>query len=237
MLADPLIVLAAHEGVPTAMSAARDAVDALLRDRGLRRSGPADTIESLLRGAAANALLEGSSCSLDDLRSGHVDGPAAAAMRVSAELVGLLPTWQRSPLQALARLHALAADPGEDSRGRPSSPAGAQRLLEVGGLLQRGTEAPAMVLAAVVHAEIATIAAFGSRDGLVARAAERLVLLDLGVDPPSVTVPEAGHARSPQAYAAALAGYRDGGRAGVVRWLLAAADAYAFGVQRAPIAS
>ncbi len=93
-----------------------------------------------------------------------------------------------------------------------------------------------MVLAAVVHAEVATASGFGAAAGLVARAAERLVLVDTGVDPAAVTVPEAGHARSPQAYERVLAGYRDGGTGGVAAWLLHAADAYAYGVERSPLA-
>ncbi len=232
---DPLATLGSSEGVPSAMAAARDAVDALLRDRGMRRTTPGDTVEALLRGAAANAALEGSASGLDDLRDGRTDAAAAAALRVSAELVGLLSTWRYSPVQALARLHALASDQADDPRGRPVSSAGAERLRGLGELVRAGTSAPAMVLAAVVHAELATAGAFGSRNGLVARAAERLVLLDTGVDPASVTVPEAGHARSPQAYAAALVGYRDGGAGGVVGWLLHAAAAYAYGVEVSPL--
>ncbi len=234
---DPLAVLARLEGVPSAMAAARDAVDLLLRDRGLRRSTATDTVESLLRGAAASARLEGSDRSLDDLRTGSVDLAAAAALRVSTELVGLLPVWQHSPVQALARLHTLAADEDDEGRGRPRSVSGAERLTAVGDLVRTGTSAPAMVLAAVVHAEIVSAAAFGSRDGLVARAAERLVLVDTGVDPAAVTVPEAGHARSVQAYQRVLAGYRDGGQAGVVGWLLHAAAAYAYGVESSPLSS
>ena len=232
---DPLAALAAREGVPSAMAAARDTVDALLRDRGWRRTGAGDTVEALLRGAAASAVLEGSGSTLDDLRAGRTDADAAAAVRVSAELVGLLPTWRRSPVQALARLHALAGDPADDTRGRPSSAAGAERLQRLGGLVLAPTAAPAMVLAAVVHAELATAGAFGSRAGLVARAAERLVLTGTGVDPASTTVPEAGHARSPRAYAAALEGYHAGGPAGVTGWLVHAAEAYAYGVEVSPL--
>src|SRR5689334_11926267 len=109
MSADPLASLLALEGVPSAYAAARDGIDAVLRDRGLRRTSPEVTGESLLRGAHASAVLEGSSCSLDEARAGEVDDIAAAAIRVSTELMGLAPLLRRAPLQALARLHALAA--------------------------------------------------------------------------------------------------------------------------------
>ena len=225
-----------REGVASAMAAARDAVDVLLRDRGLRRSDPGDTVESLLCGAAASATLEGSRCSPEDLRTGRTDAEAEAALRVSSELMGLVPVWQRSPVQVLARLHSLAADPRDPARGRPTAAAGADRLQTLGTLVLRGTSAPAMVLAAVVHAEVASAHAFSGRDGLVARAAERLVLVDAGVDPASLTVPEAGHARSPGAYRTALAGYGDGGTSTqVVDWLLHCAAAYSYGVASAPL--
>jgi hypothetical protein len=233
---DPLAVLASQPGVPAAMTAARDAVDALLRDRGMRRTGPDDTVESLLRGAAASAALAGSDSSLDDLRAGQVDSIAAAAIRVSTELMGLQPVWRRSPVQALARLHSLATDDTDELQGRPESAAGAAAMQRLGDVVRAGTNAPAMVLAAVVHAEVATASGFGAAAGLVARAAERLVLVDTGVDPAAATVPEAGHARSPQAYERALAGYRDAGTPGVVAWLLQAADAYAHGMQHSPLA-
>ncbi len=42
------------------MTSTRDGIDALLRDRGLRRTTPDLTAESLLRGAHASAVLEGS---------------------------------------------------------------------------------------------------------------------------------------------------------------------------------
>src|SRR5690606_10538270 len=72
---------AALEGVPSAFAATRDGIDALLRDRGLRRSAPRTTAESLLRGAAATARLEGSDTDLETLRAGGGDAIAAAAVR------------------------------------------------------------------------------------------------------------------------------------------------------------
>ncbi len=92
-------------------------------------------------------------------------------------------------------------------------------------LLTTPTEAPALVLAAVVHAEIVTIAPFGSGDGLIARAVERMVLTSAGVDPQGVLPVEAGHLRLAPGYERALRGYASGSVAGVRGWLLHCAAA------------
>ena len=56
--------------MPSAFAATRDGIDVMLRDRGLRRTTPEQTAESLLRGAHASAVLEGSGSSLEDVRAG-----------------------------------------------------------------------------------------------------------------------------------------------------------------------
>ena len=73
------------------------------------------------------------------------------------------------------------------------------------------------------------------RNGLVARATERLLLVARGVDPTSLTVPEAGHLALRPEYESNLRGYRDGGMAGVHAWLLYAAEAYAAGAEASPL--
>src|SRR3954463_6027261 len=90
LVPDALRDLTALEGGGSAMAAARDGIDALLRDRGLRRTAPDLTADALLRGAHASAVLEGSMSSLEDLREGFGDEVAQSAVRVSAELLGLL---------------------------------------------------------------------------------------------------------------------------------------------------
>ncbi|WP_254185254.1 oxidoreductase [Nocardioides panacis] len=226
------------EGVASAMAATRDGIDALLRDRGLRRTTPDLTGESLLRGAHASAVLEGSASTLDEVRADGGDPVARAAVRLSSELLGLLPTLNGSPLQALARMHTLAAkgEVPDQELGRPRGADGAARLRDLAGLLTAPTTAPALVVAAVVHAEIAVTAPFVSRNGLVARAAERLVLVARGVDAKSLVVPEAGHLAVRAEYESNLRGYRDGGPAGVHGWLLYAAEAYAQGAEASPLA-
>ncbi len=236
---DPLARLTALDGVASAMAAARDGIDALLRDRGLRRTTPDLTAESLLRGAHASAVLEGSASGLAAVRDGGGDAMARASVRVSAELLGLLPTLTRAPLQAVARLHTLAgADvTPEQDLGRPRDADSAARLRALGRLLTHGTTAPALVVAAVVHADLVDASPFVSHNGLVARAAERLVLVALGVDEKSLVVPEAGHLALRRHYESNLRGYRDGGPAGVHAWLLYAAEAYAAGAEASPVAT
>jgi hypothetical protein len=234
---DPLARLAGLEGVASAMAAARDGIDALLRDRGLRRTAPDLTAESLLRGAHASAVLEGSGSTLDAVRADGGDPTARAAVRLSTELLGLAATLGTSPLQALARMHALAAKgtAEDDDLGRPRDAESAARLRDLAGTLAGPTTAPALVVAAVVHAELASAAPFVSHNGLVARATERLLLVARGVDPTSLTVPEAGHLALRPEYESNLRGYRDGGMAGVHAWLLYAAEAYAAGAEASPL--
>lgn len=237
---DVAATLAALQGVGSAMAAARDGIDALLRDRGLRRTAASLTAESLLRGAHASAQLAGSSGTLSELRAAPAaerDPAAAAALRLSTEVLGLVPVLSHSPLRAWARLHAVAAA-GELAaalRGRPRDERAADRLRGLAGLVTGSTAAPALVTAAVVHAELVSAAPFASHNGLVARAAERLVLVARGVDPTSLTVPEAGHLALQRQYVSNLAAYASGGPAGVQAWLLYAAEAYTAGAQASPL--
>jgi len=224
--------------VPSAFAAARDGIDALLRDRGLRRTTPEQTTESLLRGAHASAVLEGSTATLDEVRAGAGDSTALSAVRVSTGVLGLVPVLGSSPLQAFARLHALAGkgEVEDDLLGRPTSPEAAARLNALATTLL-ATSVPALMVGALVHAEIVTVAPFASHNGIVARAAERLVMVARGVDPASVVVPEAGHLAVRAAYESNLRGYRDGGRPGLQSWLLYAAEAVTAGVEASPLSS
>jgi hypothetical protein len=235
---DPLAWLIELEGVPSAYAAARDGIDALLRDRGLRRTTPDQTTESLLRGAHASAVLEGSTATLEEVRSGAGDSTAQAAVRVSTGVLGLVPVLGSTPLQAFARLHALAGkgEVEDDLIGRPVSPEAAARLNSLATTML-ATSVPALMVGALVHAEIVTVAPFASHNGIVARAAERLVMVARGVDPASVVVPEAGHLAVRAAYESNLRGYRDGGRSGLQSWLLYAAEAVTAGVEASPLSS
>jgi len=240
--ADVFAAVAELPGVAEAVDRARDAVDRLRGHRVLRRSAEKVASESALRGARASAALDGADVPLDVLRRTVTAGgrlPAAeepglrGALRVAAEVGALRGTWERAPLQALARLHALAAaDLVDDPQalGRPE-PGAAPRLGALAEALTATTSAPALVVAAVVHAEVAAGGAFPTGGGLVARAAARLTLVTRGLDPTAVSVPEVGHVDAgPGSYDLALAAYREGGD-GLRDWVLHCADAVVLGAR------
>lgn len=108
----------------------------------------------------------------------------------------------------------------------------AGRLDGLSRLLLAGTEAPALVSAAVVHGELLALRPFASYNGLVARAAERIVLVGSGLDPKSICPAEVGHSELGRAaYVAALEGYVSGTREGVAAWIVHCGRAVELGVR------
>ena len=232
MVLDPLADLAQLEGVASAVAAATDAVDAVLGDRRLRKVTVEQLSRALLAGAQANAALS--------------DNPArwqVGALRLSAELTPLAALINVAPAQALARAHTLVARgvvPDNElgkigSQQETADPEMALRMNSLVELLTRHTSAPAIVVGGVVHAEIAVVAPFGDASGLIARAAEHLVLIAAGLDPYGVIVVEAGHAENAARYSVALEAYAEGSVAGVKAWLLRCAAAVARGAELSPI--
>jgi hypothetical protein len=222
-MTDPLAPLLDLADVPEAMAAARDSVDGALRHPALRRSGGPIAAELGLRSAVASAALDGHAFPLDDVRAGTVTDPVVqGALRVSQELDGMAALWPKVPRQVLARMHLLAARDSVPAGelGRPSLPddRGA-RMSALVDLVTGGSTVPTVLLAAVVHAELATMVAFPGPNGVVARAAGRLTLLAGGLDPRGLIAPELGHlARQPE-YVGALNAYATGTPDGLRSWL------------------
>ncbi len=171
---------------------------------------------------------------------GGPDPVLAGALRVSEALEGgatsLVGVWQRAPLQAIARLHALAAaDLADDDRlGRPRGDADVgRRMALLADIVTGGTQVPAPVLAAVVHGELLTLAPFGTADGVVARAVSRLVTIATGLDPHGLGVPEVYWMRHSGDYRAAARGFSSGTPDGLAAWLVLSARALHAGAREA----
>jgi hypothetical protein len=229
-------------GVAEASDRAREALGRAHRHRANLRRWPVTAAEAALRAARASSVLDGGPVRLDDLaESPQVSEPVfGGALRVAQALEGgggpLIGIWQRAPLQALARLHMLAAvDQVEDDRlGRPRADAEVGPRLELlAGLVAGGTRAPAPVVAAVAHGELLTLKPFGSADGVVARAVSRLVTIASGLDPHGLGVPEVSWMRQPAQYRDAALGFAGGTPDGVSAWLLLCCQALRAGAHEA----
>lgn len=246
---DAFAAVADLPGVADAAARSRAAFDAMLWDRGLRAVSEELARRSPLAGAASSAGIDGIEVEWKVWKAGQaadqtpMGRAAAGIVALYAELPRLRPVWESAPLQALARMHTLVARPvTPDDVGRPRTDAPqdplrlgaappvdtlAPRLADLALRLSRPTQAPAIVVAAVVHAELMTVQPFTYGSGLVARAVDRLVLSSRGVDPDNWSVPEAGlqeKGRSP--YARALRGYAGGD---VAQWLCFYCEAVAAG--------
>lgn len=237
---DPLAPLVLLPGVAEASEAARSALATVHRHPANRRGWATTAAESVLRGARASAGVEGASVRLDS--DGDHDEVLASALRVAGELTGesldrAVSVWTRSPLQELAHLHLLAASGtgvDEESLGRPRPERGvAERLQGLAGLVTGDTRVPAPVLAAVVLGELSGLQPFGSGDGIVARAAFRLVAVSTGLDPHCLGVPEVTFYRDPEAHRTALGGFVSGSEEGVGSWILYCCRALEAGAREA----
>ena len=222
--ADPLAPLLDLPGVPEAVARARDALVAVHNHAVNRRGWPAGAAEAGLRAARASAALDGAAFAPGDSVSDPVLAGAVRAVEESGRLLGV---WRASPLQALARLHVVAAadlvpaERHEAELGRPRAGGGtAARLGLLADLVTGGTRVPAPVLVAVVHGELIALAPFPVANGVVARAAARLAAVTAGLDPKGLAVPEVGHLRRAAEYRATAEGFASGTSEGVRGWLL-----------------
>ncbi|NGY59606.1 oxidoreductase [Lentzea sp. NEAU-D13] len=219
-MTDPLAPLLSLPGVADAANAAKDAVFQVHRHRVNLRGWATTAAEASVRAARASAALEGGPTEIPE--SGEVTNPVlAGSLRVAEALGGLVSTWQRAPLQALARLHVLAAADLASDVGRPRvSEDVSARLDMLGSLVTGGTSVPAPVLVAVVHGELLGLAPFDVANGVVARAAARMTSISSGLDPKGLGVPEVACLRRSAEYEAASVAFASGSLEGLAQWIL-----------------
>lgn len=222
---DPLAPLADLPGVAEASEQAREALGRAHRHRTNLRGWPRTAAEAAVRAARASSVLDDGALQFSS--EGDPDPVLAGALRVADALEGgatsMVRVWQRAPLQAIARLHALAAADltDDDGLGRPRGDSEvSQRLTLLADIVTGGTGVAAPVLSAVVHGELLTLAPFGTADGVVARAASRLVTISSGLDPHGLGVPEVYWMRRSGDYRAAARGFSSGTADGLTAWIL-----------------
>ncbi len=218
-------------GVADAVAGARSAIEAVHRHPANRRGWPRTAAAASVRAARASAVLDGGSAELDAGAPAVTDPVLAGSLRVAAAIGTLVPVWERAPLQALARLHTLAAADLTDAAGLGRPVARESSAARLSSLMQLVLAAPwpAPVLVAVVHGELLALQAFGSADGVVARAAARLTMIASGLDPHGLTVPEVGSLRAGSRYRSGAAAYADG--SDVAGWIVGVCQALVAGAR------
>ncbi|KWX67646.1 oxidoreductase [Mycobacterium sp. NAZ190054] len=233
---DPLAPLTTLPGVAQAGEEAREALGRAHRHRANLRGWPKNAAEAALRAARASSVLDGGPLQFSP--DGERDPVLAGALRVAEALEGgegaVVGVWRRAPLQAIARLHALAAADlvDDDALGRPREGAG-RRLELLADLATGATRVPAPVLAAVAHGELLTLEPFGTADGVVARAVSRLITIASGLDPHGLGVPEVHWMRRSGDYRAAARGFASGKPDGLAAWLVLSSEALHAGAREA----
>lgn len=96
----------------------------------------------------------------------------------------------------------------------------------------QGVGTPALVVASVVHGELLALRPFGAHNGVIARAAQRIVLIAEGLDPKSICPAEVGLAElGTGAHRRALAGYLAGTPEGMAAWIAHCGRALRLGVR------
>lgn len=243
---DPLAPLAELPGVAEAGDEAREALGRAHRHKVNLRGWPATAAEASMRAARASSVLDGGSLSFskdgeEPAKGERADAVLAGALRVAEALEGgataLVGVWQRAPLQAIARLHSLAAadltDPDQLGRPRTDDPDVGRRLELLGEIVGGGSRVPATVLAAVAHGELLSLAPFGVADGVVARAVSRLITMSSGLDPHGLGVPEMYWMRQVGEYRAAARGFASGTADGLTAWLICSSRALHSGAREA----
>ena len=213
----------------TAEAAAESRVRGAVASAGLDGASlPADVVRDVLRGAAVWSP-----------EPDPVERVVRAAVAATAEVEHVTGIVLSAPLQALARLHTVAGsgllpaaalgrprvegedcrEPGDLGPAPPAAVAG-RRLRDVVEVLRATPRLPVVLVAAIVHAELATARPFVRGNGLVARALDRALVRAGGLDPTGVAVVEAGHGVGGAApYVGALAAYGRGDVAGVGLWI------------------
>lgn len=177
-----------------------------------------DPVDGVMRGVIA------ATAASEEVRSQVLASPSQALARLHVAAVGHL-----APAEMVGRPRLDGEVCGElvDVGPAPAPAQVAQRLALLGEIVRAHASVPGVVLAALAHAEVASMRPFGAGNGVVARALERTLVQASGLDPTGVGVCELGHFRQGMpAYIGALTAYASGSREGVLLWLEHCCAAY-----------
>ena len=247
---DPLSNLLTIPGVASECETTLKAIDELMWNRTVRRHK--DSLIPYTRRIAgfATAALDGAQMPKDPTMEPEVSPMGSLSdqgLLVTAEADLQRLAFRTEPLKVLARLHTFVST--DDDRGRPRTTNDVNDPLRLGSVpphevlqermsqlvdLVIESKASSILVAAIAHAELATLRPFTQGSYLVARASTRLILADRDVDNDGLVMTEYGaFLLGRPAYVKALTGYISGTREGVSAWVTWQGEAIRRGVEMA----
>jgi len=170
-----------------------------------------DPVDEVMRGVVT------ATAAAEEVRTTVLDAPAQALARLHVAAVG-----SRVDAAAVGRPRVAGESCGElVDVGPPADPQVVRARLQMLSEVLRGhADLPGALVAAIAHAEVATLRPFTHGNGVVARALERSLVEATGLDPTGVAVTELGHFRQGlPAYVGALTAYATGSKDGVRLWI------------------
>ena len=242
--------VAADERVRAAEAAVREACGELRWNEALRRRWREARAEAAIRGAIASGGVEGAVVSAEVLREHVAAGSlteaatgdpgldaVAGLWRAGSRLVGWMPDLVGRGRPMVPPARSLLAVLHRDVAG-PLAAGGQVGLEEVGvprtgRILIEAERAPALVRAAIAHAEMLSARPFTAGNAAVGRLLVRHLLVRDGVEPTGTAVSDLYPGRVPGAYAEAAGAYASGTMEGVAAWVVWQAEAVLAGVQEA----
>ena len=262
-MTDPLAPLLDLPGVADAVDRARVACEELRWHEAYRRRWREVRAEAGLRATRASCEIEGVRVPLSLVRSLATGGGNEPVVVGALRATALVERWMPAlgdrgsvalpPLgQLLAQVHVAATggwlpdasvgrlrsteQPG-DLRGLGPAPVADELAarVELLGRTVRESAAPALVVAAGVHGELLTLRPVAAANGVVARAAARLLRTARGLDPTGSLVTESAWAAALNPYLGAAAGFATGSPDGVAGWVRAYGSAVEVGAAEARV--
>lgn len=235
------------DSISKAVTDALHIIDALNWDRTFR--GRSDLVTLARRVSAySSAGIEGAPIPSDprfDPDNSPMGVLSQSALGITSEVEFQLKTFLKTPLQSWARLHSFI-ETGED-RGRPRTNNYVIDPLHIGEPLDfkhiesrmsnlvdliLKSKAPTLLVAAIAHAEFATISPFTRGSQMIARATSRMVIQSHELDQLQLLMPEYGFYKLGRSkYAKALVAYKSGKLEGLIEWIKFHSNAISIGAK------
>jgi hypothetical protein len=247
---DPLNNLLSFPGVSSECETTLKAIDELMWNRTLRRHKDALIPYTRRISGFATAALDGAQMPKDPTMEPEVSPMGSLSdqgLLVTAEADLQRLAFKTEPLKVLARLHTFVST--DENRGRPRTTNEINDPLRLGSLpshevlqerlsqlaeLVIDSKASSILVAAIAHAELATLRPFTQGSYLVARTSTRLILAARDVDNDGLVMSEYGaFLLGRPAYVKALTAYISGTKEGVAAWVSWQGQAIRRGIEMA----